>query len=188
MTIETYKFSDQCMFSALQAFCIEHSVEAEEFYKYLPEIISQQIIFDNQTISGGHSFKIKWDHPLCEPLSNYLDKNYSFESRVEKMITQYDNLFNKSSLKICYHIDGSYVFDKHEKIRKVYIFEFIELEFNDDYMMLVEFDDIDLDMFETRIFEYYLHYFGKKEIPEELKRPLSQLSPAELDLFHMIYI
>lgn len=188
MTIETYKFTDASMFLALKNFCIIHSVNQEDFYAAIPKIISRQIIFDNQTVSSGHSFKVNWDHPLCHPLAEYLDLHYSFDSRIEKMIGIYDDLFNKNPRKQCYHTNGYYVFDTNEKLKKVYTFEFTEPAFGDDYMMLLEFEDTDLNTLECRIFDYYSYYFGKNDTPEELKKPLSLLSTNERSVLRMIHI
>lgn len=188
MTIETYKFTDDTFFESLETFCLIHSIKYEEFCKALPEVIYRQSIFDQQTVSSGHLFKIKWNHPLCEPLAEYLDERYSFESRVKKLVAYYDDFFNKQNRKDCYCVNGYYAFDETKRLRKVYTFEFTDVNLGDDYMMLLEFDDSNLKAFETRIFNYYFCYFGKTDIPDELKRPFSQLTPDELALIQMIYI
>lgn len=188
MTVETYKFTDDTMFEALETFCLIHSIKYEEFCKALPEVIYRQSIFDQQTVSSGHLFKIKWNHPLCEPLAEYLDDRYSFESRVEKLVASYDDFFNKQPRKDCYYVNGYYAFDETKRLRKVYTFEFIDFVFQNDYMTLIEFDDSNLTAIEIRIFNYYFCYFGRTDIPDELKKPFSQLSKDEMRLLQMIYI
>lgn len=144
MTIETYKFTDDTVFEALETFCLIHSIKYEEFCKALPEIIYRQSIFDQQTVSSGHLFKIKWNHPLCEPLAEYLEERYSFESRIEKLVATYDDFFNKTPRKDCYYVNGYYAFDNSQLLRKVYTVEFTDVTFCDDYMTILEFDDSDL--------------------------------------------
>lgn len=188
MTIETYKFTDDTVFEALETFCLSHSIKFEEFCKCLPEIIYRQSIFDQQTVSSGHLFKIKWNHPLCEPLADYLEDRYFFESRVEKLLASYDDFFNKHPRKDCYYVNGYYAFDETKRLRKVYTVEFTDVALGDDYMMLLEFDDSNLKAFESRIFNYYFCYFGNTDIPDELKRPFSQLTTDEFALLQMIHI
>ena len=188
MTIETYKFTNETVFEALQTFCLINSIKKEEFCAALPETISREIIFDNQTISMGHCFKIKWNHPFCEPLANYLEHRYTFESGLEKTLVYYDNVFNNHPRKDCYYVNGHYAFDMDERLHKVYSFDFTEADTGHDYMRLLEFDDSDLVSLETRIFDYYFHYFGNSNIPEDLKRPLSQLTKEEISLLQMIHI
>ena len=189
MTFETYKFSDATMIAALETFCTIYSVKAADLKNGLKEIIYRQTIFDSQTISTGHAFKIKWNHPLCEPLANYLDRRYSFKGHVEKIVATYDDFFNKDPKEYCCQTNGYFVFDTNERLRKIYSFEFTEpSSFGHDYMMLIEFDDSDLISLEKRIFDYYFNFFGNLNTPEELKKPLSQLSKDELSLLKMIYI
>jgi hypothetical protein len=188
MTIETYKFTNETVFEALQTFCLINSIKKEEFCAALPEIISREIIFDNQTISTGHCFKIKWNHDFCEPLAEYLDHRYTFESRFEKTLGFYDDFFNKNPRKDCYYVNGHYAFDMDQRLRKVYSFDFTDIELGNDYMRFLEFDDTNLLSLETRIFDYYFQYFGNNNTPDELKRPLSQLSKEEISLLQMIYI
>lgn len=188
MTIETYKFTDDTVFESLETFCLIHSIKSEEFCKDLPEIIYRQIIFDQQTVSSGHLFKIKWNHPLCEPLAEYLEERYSFESRIEKLVATYDDFFNKTPRKDCYYVNGYYAFDNSQLLRKVYTVEFTDVTFGDEFMTILEFDDSDLKTFESRIFNYSFCYFGRTDIPDELKKPFSQLSKDEMRLLQMIYI
>lgn len=188
MTIETYKFTDETVFESLQTFCLINSIKKEDFCAALPEVLTREIIFDSQTISMGHCFKIKWNHPFCEPLAEYLDHRYTFESRFEKTLGFYDDFFNKHPRKDCYYVNGHYAFDIDQRLRKVYSFDFTDIELGNDYMRFLEFDDTNLLLLENRIFDYYFQYFGNANTPEELRRPLSQLTKEEISLLQMIHI
>lgn len=185
--IETKEFSYDLIYEQIKDFCVSKGITKKSFRLAVPRLVSQQNLVDNINLDEGHAFSINANHYAAIDLVKYLDEQYSFESNLLQLIQDYDRFYNYKQEEICFKIHAFFFINLSGLIQSVHVFEFNELQFGDAHMSLFEVNDSHVEDFERKVLDYYLEYFGQS-LPEELQKPLSQLSNDELSLVRMITI
>lgn len=180
-------FSLNTIYSNIQEYCESKGITEKSFRLGFPPLFYFSFLIDSVTLERSTVFYPERVNPLFRDLVKYLHDKYSFTSKLAPIVEQYDVLFNPNK-KDCYRFETYYAIDDKYQLREQYTFRFFELLSGDDHMLLTEFSDSCPIMFEQQLFDYYLANFTNKNFPEELKKPLSQLSKDELALVGMITI
>lgn len=185
--IETKEFSYDLIYEQIKDFCISKGITKKSFRLAPPNLVSQQNLFDNMTLDEGHAFSINANHYAAIDLVKYLGDKHFFESKLLRLIQDYDMFYNYKKEEVCFQSNTYFFINLSGLIQAVHVFQFNELQFGDYHMTLFEINDSDIEGFEKTVFDYYIEYFAHN-MPEELQKPLSQLSKNELDLIRMIII
>lgn len=180
-------FSLNTIYLNIQDYCESKGITEKSFRLGFPPLFYFSFLTDSVKLERSTVFYPERVNPLFRDLVKYLHNKYSFTSRLAPIVEQYDLLFNPNK-KECYRVETYYAIDDNHKLREQYTFIFFELNSYEHHMLLNEFSDSEPLAFEHQLFEYYLSNFTNKSFPEELKKPLSQLSKNELDLVRMITI
>lgn len=185
--IRTQSFSHDLIYDQVQDFCNSRGITKKSFRIGPPNLVTEFNLNTHDSHEEFHAFNVDYGHPEWNRFSIYLNEKYFFESSLVPLLKQYDDFFNHTKEDHCYNSFQYYAIDLSGQLRKVYFFEFFELKFGDFYMSLFEVNNSNIEEFEKKIFEYYLYYFAQV-LPDELHKPLSSMSPQELDVVRMICI
>lgn len=184
--IKTKEFSYDLIYEQIQDFCIDHNITKDAFRSKIPALVYEQTLLNNVTQEQVNVFGPSQNHPLFFELTEYLENKYGFKSELIKIISLYDDVYNldeASSLERTY-----YLLDDQSHIRMANTFEFMNLEDGDYDILMVEVSDSHLDFIEDNFFDFYKRNVIRNMLPEDLNKPLYQLTQEEIDIVRMIFI
>jgi hypothetical protein len=185
---ETEPFSYDSIYKQVQNFCELKGMTQKSFRLNKPPLVESCEIMDYETLVTCDAFIPGTRHGLFLSFNDYLKETYSFKSKLVEVIESYDKFFNAKNEDVCYSMNEFYVITKYQELKKINVFQFNELQFGDYEMTLLEIDETDTDIYESKLLDYYLKYFWNGDFPEELRKPFKDLSAHELDLMRMMSI
>lgn len=185
--IETKEFSYDTIYEQAQDFFVSKGITKKTFRMTRPNLVHEHNLVDHITLDEGYAFGINSNHHHWCDFLNYLEKKYSFDSKLYNIIKDYDDFFNPEQNDECYNEYAYYFINLSGHIQKVHLFEFNELEYGDYHMSLFEVNDSNIEEMERKVLDYYISYFGQP-IPEELIKPLASMTPEEREVIRMICI
>jgi len=185
----TQEMSHDIIYNSFQDFFAANGLTLKSFRLQSNNLVYEQTYVDGVTLDEVNAFKVNPAHPMYKKFLDHLNSNYNFEQVLKKEIDDYDSFFNlENKEKDYYRESSSFIIDENSKIRKIITFEFIELTYGDDHMLLVEFEGAPMTNNYSRLFNYYTEYFVNSDIPVEIFRPLNELSADERHILRMICI
>lgn len=145
-------------------------------------------LHEHLTEDESEVFKIEEGHKLSKEFAAYLNNKFYFESKLEALIKIYDDFFNLEKEDEIYHISFLFFIDKKNQLKFARTFQFYNLEYLDNHILLIEQIDSKLESFEEKLMHYYTTFFFKEDFPEEFNKPFSKLTESEKHVLKMLLI
>lgn len=185
--IETKKFNPQLIRKKIEDFFDSSGIPVNDFFSNNICLVAEERLINYSTIETVHAFSIVRSHPFASEFENYLENKYSFNSKFKDLIISYEAFFNRNTMPF-YSEAAFYLIDNDENLRCIRVFEFYWSISDKQYMLVFELDDSDILVFEQNLLDYYIINFYNGEFPDELRKPLKEMTPEELTLLNMISI
>lgn len=185
--VETKKFNPQLIRKKIEGFFDSSGIPVNHFFSNNSCLVVEERLVNYSTRETIHAFSVVPTHPFASEFEDYLKTKYFFDSKFKDLIISYEAFFNRNTMPF-YSEAVFYIIDNDEKLRCVRVFEFDWSISDKQYMLVFEFDDSDVLAFEKNLLDYYIINFYNGEFPDELRKPLKELTPEELTLLNMISI
>ena len=185
--VETKKFNPQLIRKKIEGFFDSSGIPVNHFFSNNSCLVAEERLVNYSTRETIHAFSVVPTHPFASEFEDYLKTKYFFDSKFKDLIISYEAFFNRNTMPF-YSEAVFYLIDNDEKLRCVRVFEFDWSISDKQYMLVFEFDDSDVLAFEKNLLDYYIINFYNGEFPDELRKPLKELTPEELTLLNMISI
>lgn len=185
--IETKKFNRQLIRKKIEDFFDSSGIPVNHFFSNNICLVAKETLVNYSTRETIHAFSVDPTHPFASEFEDYLKTKYSFASKFNDLIISYEAFFNRNTMPF-YSEGAFYLIDNDENLRCVRVFEFDWSIADKQYMLVFELDDSDVLAFEQSLLDYYIINFYNGEFPDELRKPLKELTPEELTLLNMISI
>jgi len=185
--VETKKFNPQLIRKKIEEFFDSSGIPVNHFFSNNSCLVAEERLVNYSTRETIHAFSVVPTHPFASEFEDYLKTKYFFDSKFKDLIISYEAFFNRNTMPF-YSEAVFYIIDNDEKLRCVRVFEFDWSISDKQYMLVFEFDDSDVLAFEKNLLDYYIINFYNGEFPDELRKPLKELTPEELTLLNMISI
>lgn len=185
--VETKKFNPQLIRKKIEDFFTSSGIPVNHFFSNNSCLVAEEKLVNYSTRETVNAFSVVPTHPFSSAFEHYLENKYSFNSKFKDLLISYEAFFNRNTMPF-YSEAVFYLIDNDEKLRCVRVFEFDWSISDKQYMLIFEFDDSDVLAFEQKLLDYYIINFYNGDFPDELRKPLKELTPEELTLLNMISI
>lgn len=185
--IETKKFNPQLILKKIEDFFASSGIPVNHFFSNNSCLVAEEKLVNYSTRETVNAFSVVPTHPFASEFEDYLKTKYYFDSKFNDLLISYEAFFNRNTMPF-YSEAVFYLIDNDENLRCVRVFEFDWPISDKQYMLVFEIDDSDVLAFEKSLLDYYIINFYNDEFPDELRKPLKELTSEELILLKMISI
>lgn len=188
MMIKTKEFSHDQIYDQTKDFFLSKGITKKSFRLTWNYIVTELNLHEHLTEEDATVFIADSLDDVGKAFSDYLSDTYFFDSKLIHLIEAYDDFFNHKKEDDCYLTQIFYLIDENGHLKRIQTFQFNELQYGDNHMLLIELADSDMLNFEDRLRDYYTQYFFNGDFPEEYKKPIAEITPEEREVIRMICI
>lgn len=186
--LNSQDITDDLLYNNISDFCQSKAITAKSLRLDIQSNLLHEFDIDHPlTGENIQCFQIDVNHKNSSLYSNYLNERFNQYTALESVVKSFDRFFNSKQNDDCFTIDNAYYFDEHDNLQSIKLFQFIELQYGDDHMCLVEDKETHSRSYDNLLFDYYKTYFCP-DLPHELDKPFLDMSADELDVLRMIII